>query len=159
MFGLKSWKGIGGLKFDGKQTVYRRPIGRKDFHQQFTVLEKNKVAEYDENILKDSWNSLIRPPWRKRISNYWKHGLLARTFPIIALFLCCYYLLFLLISNMCATKCDNVANKFKEDESDQNNNEFLEFLHYTFQDRITNQSMFCASNKHQNQIDGQNLTL
>ena len=157
MFGLKSWKGIGGLKFDGKQTVYRRPIGRKDFHQQFTVLEKNKVAEYDENILKDSWNSLIRPPWRKRISNYWKHGLLAQTFPIIALFLCCYYLLFLLISNICATKCDNVANKFKEDESEQNNNEFLEFLHYTFQDRITNQSMFCASNKHQNQIDGQNL--
>ena len=149
--------GLNGLKFDGKQMVDRRPIERKDFHRQFTVLEKNKIAEFDENMLMDTWNSLIKPPWRKRMVNYLKHGLLARTFPIIALYLFCFYLIYLVKASICDSECANNVNKRNETQSDSKINGFVKFFFFIVQNKATNQSNFCVSDLFSNNTNDAKL--
>lgn len=138
-----SKSGFNGLKFDGKQMVYRRPITRKDFHRQFTVAENNKIAEIDEIMLMNSWNSFTRQPWGKRITNYLKHGLLAQTFPIIALYLFCFYLFYLVKASICDSECANNVNKRNETQSDSKINGFVKFFFFIVQNKATNQSNFC----------------
>ena len=146
--------GLNGLKFDGKQMVYRRPIERKDFHRQFTVLENNKIAEFDENMLMDTWNSLIKPPWRKRIANYLKHGLLARTFPIIALYLFSYYIIYLVKSTICDSECVRNVNERNESQSDSKINGFVQFFFFIIQNKVTNQSNICVNDLLPNNNNG-----
>ena len=152
-----SKSGFNGLKFDGKQMVYRRPITRKDFHRQFTVAENNKIAEIDENMLMNSWNSFTRQPWGKRITNYLKHGLLARTFPIIALYLFCFYLIYLVKAIICDSECANNVNKRNETQSDSTINGFVKFFFFIVQNKATNQSNFCVSDLFRNNTNDAKL--
>ena len=82
----------GGLKFEGRDAVSIKPLVPRSFKLQFSVIDSNRVADYDENIISDHWNyHVIEQSWCQKLCNFLKHGVYRRTFPVILCYLIAHY--------------------------------------------------------------------
>ena len=95
-----------GFSFEGRETVSTKPLIEKSFSLRLDLKDDEKVAEYDESVLRKYWNSnVIQQNWKTRLFDKWKHGVIKRTFPLLMFFIFLHYLLSILIlTTICTQK-------------------------------------------------------
>ena len=65
-----------GFNFDGREIV----CAIKMTERSFSVAEDDKVADYDERVIRNFWNSsVVQKSWKSRFLAKLKHGVLKRT--------------------------------------------------------------------------------
>ena len=116
------------LNLKDREAVSSNRLIPKSFKMQYSTIDDNKIANYNEDIIMKYWNStVIKQTWGRRISQRLRHGIVSRTFPIISLFLLGHYGFFVLLrTNICPV----------EDGSQKNDTSILEnekILDPTFQ--------------------------
>ena len=101
-----------GLKLEGREAVSRSRFIPKSFKMQYSVIDDNKIANYDETIIMKYWNSTVIKQTRgKRLYKRLRHGIVSRTFPIISLFLLGHYAFFALMRiNICPMRNSSAQN-------------------------------------------------
>ena len=78
-----------GFNFDGRETVCAIQMTELSFG----VAEGNKVADYDESIIRNYWNSnVVLQSWKQRFLAKIKHGVIKRTCRILSLFILLHYI-------------------------------------------------------------------
>ena len=105
----------GGFNFEGRETVSRIPLIAKSFKMQFSVIDDNRVANYDEHLIMEYWNStVISQSWDRKMYNRLKHGIVKRTFRIILLYLLGYFTFSLI---MLMSVCEQTALDANQNDS------------------------------------------
>ena len=91
------------LNLKDREAVSRNRLIPKSFKMQYSTIDDNKIANYNEDIIMKYWNSIvIKQTWGRRISQRLRHGIVSRAFPIISLFLLGHYGFFALLrTNIC----------------------------------------------------------
>ena len=91
------------LNLKDREAVSRNRLIPKSFKMQYSTIDDNKIANYNEDIIMKYWNStVIKQTCGRRISQRLRHGIVSRAFPIISLFLLGHYGFFALLrTNIC----------------------------------------------------------
>ena len=91
------------LNLEDREAVSSNRLIPKSFKMQYSTIDDNKIANYNEDIIMKYWNStVIKQTCGRRISQRLRHGIVSRAFPIISLFLLGHYGFFpLLWTNIC----------------------------------------------------------
>ena len=144
-----------GLKINGREIVSRRPstastfsIKGRRFRENrlcsFGDNEHNAVAEYDQSVLKDYWNTnVIKPSYWRRLKLRCKTGVMRRAFPTVAVYLLGHYTFSLIIlTNVCSDEILNNRN-YSIDESTEKILKF--FYNNDYNTKGINAQQFCAN--------------
>ena len=100
-----------GFNFEGHETVSTVPLDEMSFGLHVDLREEDKIAQYDESIIRKYWNSnVIQQSWSSRFKSKWRFGVIRRTCPIILLFVAMYYLFsIVMLSTVCHPASFNVS--------------------------------------------------
>ena len=139
----------GGLNFEGRDAVSFKPLVPMSFKMQFSVIDDNKVADYDENIISDHWNThVIEQSWCQKLCNFLKHGVYKRTFPVILCYLIGHYAFALImITTICKQDIlDELQTNNSEEITSSGPYNAIQFLFQYFNEtKINNVSDFCIN--------------
>ena len=147
-----STRSFGGLNFEGREIVSHIPLIPKSFKMQFSVIDDNKVANYNENLIMEYWNSNhVQKSCYKRLYIRFRHGIVNRTFPIILLYLLGHYLFAII---MLTTVC---KPDFHKNHNHSTHNYFatntVQFLYQYFNGtKDTHLTHFCSNYQNINEI-------
>ena len=127
----KTWMGRHAFNFDGSQVVSTKPMTENSF----SVHAEDKIAEYDESVIRKYFNKgVILKSLKSRMIRRLKHGVMKRTFPIIAIWILLYYMFSIYIF---MTVCH------KQNETKKSDSIVVHFLQPF--DRTDNNSHFCKN--------------
>ena len=100
-----------GFNFDGRETV----CAIRMTEHSFGVAEDDNVANYDESIIRNYWNSsVVQKSWKSRFLAKLKHGVLKRTCRILALFVLLHYIFsIVMLTSVCLpSSSQNMTSTF-----------------------------------------------
>ena len=123
-----------GFNFDGREIV----CAIKMTERSFSVAEDDKVADYDESVIRNYWNSsVVQKSWKSRFLAKLKHGVLKRTCRILALFILLHYIFsIVMLTSVCLpSSSQNMTSTYAPRNAG--------FLSPT--SRATNNTDFCAN--------------
>ena len=104
-----------GFSFEGRETVSTKPLVETSFCLRLGLKDDDRVADYDESVLREYWNTnVIQQNWKTRLFYKWKHGVMKRTFPLLIFFVSMHYLLSILILTTICTQ-----NSFDRDTASE----------------------------------------